>query len=110
MRFPPFRQSWHQPSTGKGVRTCDSQPFLTDAWRSRRDRTGECVETTSDYWKQSFAGRCECNGPRTSTKERLTANVLEYADLVADRGRRHAELIGRLSEAHMPRSGLEGAK
>lgn len=78
--------------------------------RSRCDRTGKRVEATPDYRKQPFAGSCECNRTWATTKERLTANILQETDLVADRGRRNAQFIGGLTEAHMPRSGLEGPK
>jgi len=110
MGLAPFWQSRHQPSAREGVGTCYSQPLLTDARRSGCDRTGERIETIPDHWKQSLADRRECNGPWTTTKERLTTNVLQEADLVADRGRRHTKFVGGLTEALVPRSSLKGPK
>src|SRR5262245_22444883 len=110
MALTPFWQSRHQPSAGEGIGTGDSQSLLTDARRRRCDGAGEGIETIPDCWKQSFARGCERNRAWPAPKERLAANILQQSDLVADCGRRHPELIGRLAEAHMSCGCLEGPK
>src|SRR5215831_18167580 len=109
-RPPPPGQSRYQPSAGKGIRTCHSQARVTDPRGGGRNRAGEHVEAAPDHWKKPFAGTCQFKGPRTTTKERLTTNVLKEPDLVADCGRRHAKFVRRLTEAHVPCGSLEGAK
>jgi hypothetical protein len=83
---------------------------VTDARGRRGNGARKRIETAPDYRKKSFAGACQFKGTRATTKERLTAHVLKYPNLVADRGRRDAEFLGRLAEAHVPCGSLEGAQ
>ncbi len=47
---------------------------------------------------------------RGAAEQHHAEHVLERADLLADRGRGHRELVGRAGEAEVPRGGVEHAQ
>jgi hypothetical protein len=99
------------------------QPFGCDRWRSghgeqadavaltsARHRFGDALESVAQP-RQAGLTRIGQAHRAIETAEELHAEIgLERFDLMADRRRRHAQLLGRGVEAEMARGGLEGTQ
>ena len=59
--------------------------------------------------KQLFARRRQCDRSHAPLEQLQAEQVLEPADLVTQRARRHAQLLRGLGQAEMAGSGLECA-
>lgn len=73
----------------------------------RRDGGGEVVEARAQHGKEAQArlGQGDWSGP--AAEQGLPAGLLQFAELVADRGRRDAEFCGCGDKGEVPGGGLE---
>ena len=111
VRLPPQRQARNEPAlrehTYRGQPQCLRQLRPT---ANPRDRVIEPVEAFFEYWVEIRSGFRQRQRAGTSSEQRLAPAMLELANLMADRRRRHPEFLGRRLEAQMPRSGFEGTQ
>ena len=100
-------QARHQPARGKSGGRQNPQPALVSA-DGRAART--CVKRIQD-WRQVLkvgpARLRKLQPLRQSLEQAPTQQFFERLDLVADGGRRKAELLCRTGETQPPRSRLE---
>ena len=76
-----------------------------------RGRLVEAVEDVGEVRREALAGARQRDAlARQPVEQRAPEPGLERLDLLADRARRHGELVAGLVEVEMPGGGLEGAQ
>ena len=72
------------------------------------DRAAQAFEAGADARVDQPGGVGQLDGARAAMKQLEPQQVLETADLVAERSRRHVQLLGRFGETDVAGGGLEG--
>jgi hypothetical protein len=106
----PESQARHEPAAGKSVGRRYPQRLLAAISLDSGDGCGERFKPVANNRKQTRSSLCQHQRPRPTTEKRLPAISLEQSYLMTDRRRRHAKLVRRLLEAHVPCRCLERAQ
>lgn len=107
---PEIRHPRHQPFGGEGCGRGEGEDAPLPPRRQLRQRVGEGIEAVAQHGEQPAALRRQRHAPRPPLEQPEAQNLLQKPHLMADRGRRHAQLPGRLLEAGMSRRRFEGAQ
>ena len=107
--FSPARKERYEPTTGTCVRRCHAQRLSLGDALCRSEGGRKVVEAVADDGKQAQPRVGQGQGPGLTSKERMSAVVLELPDLMADSGRRDVELGRRALETHVARCRLKAA-
>jgi hypothetical protein len=103
-------QTGHQPEVGERGADPDRDGPAAPAAEQLLRPGGQVVERPAQDRQVALAGVGEDERAGLAGEEPGAQPVLQVLDLLADGGRRDAQLLGRLGEAGMPRRRLEGAQ
>ena len=104
------RQARAEPAAGEGGHDGDHQRAGRRAAAHLLDRAGEAGEGLAQLGQGAPAGLGQRQPARQAAEQGDAEVGLEEADLLADRGRGHGELVGGPGEAAEAGGGLEGAE
>jgi hypothetical protein len=103
-----FRQLRHQPLAGERARARHPQRRLHVLFHQQRHCGSQRIKTIAQGRIEPRAGAGQQQRPRAPLKQFYPARLFQLPDLVADRRRRDAELVGGRRKTLMPGGGLEG--
>ena len=104
------REPRAEPLGGEIARRGDRQDLRPLRVLEDADRLLEGEETAAQRRQRALGLGGEFEVARHPLEQDGPQHVLERADLLADRGGRHGELVGRLGERQVPRGGVEHAQ
>jgi hypothetical protein len=99
-----------QPLGGEGGGDRDGQAPAIDRGGEHRGGLGQPVEGFAQRRQRDLGGVGEQQALGGAFEQRSPDIVLEILDLLADRARRHRQLVGGAAEVQMAGRGLEGAQ
>ena len=99
-----------QPPQRKGADGADRQQCPAPPFVEAGERRGDPIESIAQHRQQRLALVGQGQPARQPMEERRGKPFLQRLDLMAERGRRHAQFDRGLGEAQMPRRRLEGAQ
>jgi hypothetical protein len=109
MQLPPRGQAGHEPAAGKRVRRRHPKSLLVAIPLDGGNRNGKRLEPAANGREKPRSGIRQRQGARPAAEQGAPAIAFQQSDLMADRGRRHAQLRCGLLETQMPGGGVKRA-
>ncbi|MCG8595352.1 MAG: hypothetical protein MI785_13465 [Kiloniellales bacterium] len=105
-----LRKTRHEPTARKRRCRGDNERSVIGVRAQTGDGRGEAVQPVAQHREETLSGFRQCDGSGPAPEQRLSRDLFQEADLMADGGGRHGEFLRRPGEAQMAGRSFESAQ